>query len=198
MDKLIRYLQNYLIYGFLFLGILILWQLLQYHYDFASEGFPRHLYNILSFNFPLWFLALMVYLLLLVFVPSVRDKKLRRLANLQERDEREAYIAGKAARTAYMATFSLLLVTFIFSLLNLFVMHAPSPKTGKPVYTFGLGIHYQVFSKPQLKTHNNTDLEKFILFDSHNYALSNSTLILFLLVWQVVAFNLTTRKERKI
>jgi hypothetical protein len=130
----------------------------------------------------------------LIAMPSVREKTLRRLANIQDRDEREEYITGKAARASYIAGLSLMLLFLFFSLINFNVNNLQQPNPTKPAHSFGIGFHYSFFSKPEIKKSSPSEIHT--VFESSDYSLSNTTLVLILLGWQLLVFNLAARKER--
>src|SRR5262245_19232233 len=108
MNKTMRILQNYLIYALPLVITCMIWS--TFNQKSKSNFFlVRGLWEILSWNLMAWFAILIVFLALLVIFPAVRERTLKRLANLKERDEREQYITGKASRSAYIATLSLLI-----------------------------------------------------------------------------------------
>jgi hypothetical protein len=199
MNKITRYIQNYLLYGFIFVVALLIWSAwigyFSPHSNIADSGvIIRILQNLLSFNIMLWFVMLFLYMFFLVALPSFRDKALRRLANLQERDEREEYITGKSARASYVATLSLLLFFLVFSLININLskLHQTDPK--KPKHTLGIGFHYSFFNNSEIKKISNEQITT--IFDSSEYLPSSATLILMLLGWQLLVFNFAARRER--
>jgi len=179
-------MQNYLLYGFPFVLALIVWS------GVASSPHGI-LYELFSYNFMLWFVMFITYMILLVLIPSVRDKTLSRLANLKERDEREEYITGKAARESYIATLALTLLFLFFSLFGFTFASVQQTDPQKPGHTVGMNIGYSIFNHTNK---NVTDENKTTIFDSKQYALSSSSIILLLLGWQILIFNLAARKER--
>jgi len=203
MNKIIRYIKNYLLYGSLFVVILFGWitweALISSHVLIENYNIVVRILNrLLGYNFMLWIVTLVLYMVFLVVIPSVRDKTLRRLANLQERDEREEYITGKAARASYIATISLALFFLFFSLFG-FTFCRTHIDTGKPGYGFSVRINYHFFSESANKkpeTKKPSDEQVSIIFDSSQFSLSSATLILILLGWQLLMFNLTARRER--
>ena len=116
MNKIIRYIQNYLICALPFVIGCMVWETIQPDIQFgkSSSIIAKVLWELLSWNLMLWFAFLVLFLISLVAISSVREKTLRRLANLHERDEREQYITGKAARAAYISTLSFLIL-FLFA-----------------------------------------------------------------------------------
>jgi hypothetical protein len=195
-------MQNYLLYGFVFVIALLIWGAwLAY---FSPLGLItdnniviRILHELLSYNLIFWFANLVLYMVFLVVIPSVREKTLSRLANLQERDEREEYITGKAARASYIATLSLTLFFLFFSLINIYLSKLNQTNPEKPGHSVGIGIHYSFFSKSKvIETSNESNEQVAIIFDTNQFSLSSSTIILMFLGWQLLIFNLAARRER--
>ncbi len=85
----------------------------------GNSVIAKILWEILSWNLMLWFLILILFLILLVAFPTVREKTLKRLANLKDSDEREECITGKASKTAYISTLSLMMLFLLFSIFTL-------------------------------------------------------------------------------
>lgn len=194
MNKVFRYIQYYLIIGLPFVIACMIWQTLQPTIIVENNW----LWDLLGFNIITWFSVLIIFLISLVLVPSVREKTLRRLANLNERDEREQYITGKAARTAYISTLSLIIVLLFFSLFSFKLVKLPQGKeiNGHGMQA-GISIGLQLFneSHPQA-THAPSEKEN-ILIDTKQTSLSASSVLLILLCWQLLAFYLAARKEHE-
>ena len=192
MNKLSRYIQNYLVYGFLPVVGLIIWSVFLNHNVAESNLFLWILHEALSYNTMIWFVAFMLFMVSMVIVPNVREKALRRLANLQEKDEREEYITGKAARSSYIATLSLTLFFLFFSMFNFNYSTLEKTSPEKPGHSVTIGFGYRLFAE----TVSDKQTVKGVspIFDSTTYALSGSTLLLILLAWQLIFFNLSARK----
>lgn len=116
MIKFIRCVQNYLLYALPFVLICMAWGTVQTESEILRDAtfLIKASWEVLSWNLMLWFAVLIMFLFLLVLIPSAREKTLIRLANLKVRDEREQFITGKAARSAYISSLSLLIVLLFF------------------------------------------------------------------------------------
>lgn len=195
MNRVIRFLQAYLLIGFPFVVINIIWQCIYFeHRTLQGAGlFTRFAYEIFSWNLMLWFVALITFLILLVCVARVREKTLRRLANLRERDEREEYITGKASRTAYLSTLSLMIFFLFFSVFSVNIYRVPANQAinGKRV-NMAISLTTTLFDRAQVKSNPPVD----VIFDSKSFSLSTSVIMLILLGWQLLIFNLASRKEQ--
>jgi hypothetical protein len=200
MNKIVRFLQNYLLIGAFFVAILLGWSLLLINSNI--QGFVKFIHEVLSWNFIIWFATLFIFLIMLVVFPVARENTLKRLANLKERDEREQYITGKAARASYIATLSLMIFLFFMSIFSLHIYHFSNAndvsENGKGHHwEIGFNVGFSLFDKPEINnnpiTHNT--LSKSEIFNSEKITPSKSAMILILLLWQLLIFNITTRKE---
>lgn len=197
MNKIIRLIQNYLIIALPFVIACMVWETLYPTIEFEKDIslFTKLLWEGLSFNLILWFAMLILFLLSIVIVPGIREKTLRRLANLKERDEREQYITGKASRAAYLSTLSVMILFLFFSMFSLRLTTIPkNPATGtKHSLRAGIGLHISLLNNQETTDRNS---EGNVLFDSRDISLSSSATIFLLLTWQLLIFNYTARKEQ--
>ena len=135
---------------------------------------------------------LIVFLVLLVAVPRAREKTLKRLANLKDRDEREHYITGKASRAAYLATLSLTILLLFFSIFSLEIYRKPEAEAfGGKRGTVSISLHLNLLDN----SHDPLTHQGEVLFESRDFPLSKSAIILLLLGWQLLTFNLAARRE---
>lgn len=175
----------------------MVWETIQpdIQYGQSSSIIAKLLWEVLSWNLMLWFAFLVLFLISLVAISSVREKTLRRLANLQERDEREQYITGKAARAAYISTLSFLILFLFLSMVSLRISDVPKNQAVNGHHKqVNIGIHFSLLDKHTDEIINQTPEEK-IYFDSNTIKPSTSTILLLLFCWQIFIFNLTARKE---
>jgi hypothetical protein len=185
MNKLTRFIQTFLMVDF----FVVVPSMVSFSYFGSAIGRLR---DIIGLNIMIWFAVLILFLIMLVFVPRVREKTLKRLANLKDRDEREEYITGKAARSSYIATLSLTIFLLFFSVYSVELARAPNPlKNNKKQLTISMSIGYHVFDKPQ-----ETNPNREIIFSTEQWVPSKATMLLMLLFWQLLIFNLTARKEQ--
>lgn len=193
MSKIIRVIQNYLLLGFPFVVACMVWQTFQSPNE-TAVGVKRILWNALGCNLMLWFIALILFLVILVVLPTTREKTLRRLANIKERDERELYITGRAARTTYIATLSVIILLLFLSIFSLRISKLPETQdTHQKKLSVNIGLHFGLLEE---STTEKTTKEN-VLFESKNIQLSQSAILLILLSCQLLIFNLTARKEQK-
>lgn len=194
MSKAIQWIQNYLLYSLPFILICMFWGTVSPEREIlGNSGFlTKAAWEILSWNLMFWFAILIVFLVLLVVLPEAREKTLKRLANLKERDEREQFITGKASRTAYISTLALMIVLLFFSMFSVDIYRIPeSEAKGGKTGTINIGLNFKLLDEPRV----TTDTQNKMIFESKDIPLSKSAIILGLILWQLAAFNITARKE---
>ena len=194
MNKIIRLIQSYLMIGLPFIFIFMLWNTIHPQKEILSYSSNiKILFGILAVNLMLWFAVLIVFLIMLVLIPRVREQMLSRLANLKERDEREEYITGKASRASYISTLSLMILFLFFSIFSLNIYKLPKEQTvdGKHQVTIGIGLHFNLLDN-QSRIEKNPQGE--VLFESQDIPLSKTAIILIFLGWQLLSFNLVARR----
>lgn len=195
MNKTIRCIQSYLIIALPFVIACMVWGTMSPESVILKDAtfLTKAAWETLSWNLMLWFTVLILFLILLVIVPSAGEKTLKRLANLKERDEREEYITGRASRATYVSTLSLMILFLFFSVFTLNIYRAPESQAvnGKRG-TVTIGLHFNLLD--QAKVEKSPAGE--ILFESKEIPLSKSAIILIFLSWQLLSFNLTARKEQ--
>lgn len=194
MNKPIRWIQSYLLYSLPFVLICMVWGTIRPEQESSTESmfFTKALWELLSWNLMLWFSVLFLSLILLVFLPEAREKTLKRLANLKERDEREQFITGQASRAAYISSLSLMILLLFLSVFSLNIYRVPEKeaihgKTG----TVAIGFGFSLLDKP----HVEMSPERKVIFESKEIPLSKAAIILILILWQLAIFNFTARKE---
>jgi hypothetical protein len=194
MSKYFRFIQNYLLYALPFVLVCAAWGTIQTQSEILNSAsiISRAAWEMLSLNLMLWFFVLILFLVLLVAVPGARDKTLKRLANLKDRDEREEFITGKASRTAYVSTLSLLILLLFFSIFTLNIYRVPESEAinGKRG-TVSISTNFSLWDK----SHDETLSTKETLFEYKGMPLSKSAILLGLILWQLAIFNFTARKE---
>lgn len=194
VNKIIRFIQTYLVVGLPLVIACMVWETFHPQNEILKDAtiITRMLWEVLAWNLMLWFVVLILFLIMLVAVPNAREKTLRRLANLKERDEREEYITGKASRAAYISTLSLMIFFLFFSIFSFNIYRTPNKSTNRKPLTVGISIGFNLLDKYSAEDNPKREM----LFKSKDFSLSPSAIILILLSWQLLIFNLTARKEQ--
>lgn len=158
----------------------------------ATPFWTRAAWEGLSWNLMCWFGVLMLFLGMILVSPTARELALKRVARLQERDEREELITGKAARAAYLAGLSFLIVLLFFSIFSLNVSRIPDPKvTAGKTRTVEIGVGFSLLERASSAVPENT------VFASKGIPLSKTAILLSLLVGQLAVFGFTARRENR-
>lgn len=195
MNKIIRIIQNYLLIALPFVLICMAWETIypDIQYGKNASALAKMCWDILGINLMLWFSMLAVFVICMVTVKSVREKTLMRLANLKERDEREEYITGKAARAAYISSLSLMILVLFFSMFTVRVSTITPVPPANHHLSVGIGLGFSLLNKTESQ---NISDKANVLFDSKEFSLSSPAIVLLLLGWQLLVFNYVARKEQ--
>lgn len=149
---------------------------------------------LLGLVFGLW-LLLAVYLLVRLLVSGeFRDKVLSRLTFIRERDEREAMLTGKAAKTTMLTTLAVLLVLFFLSCIRLSVSTLP-PGQAVDGKTRALTIGAAFSLTDQARPGQPAPEETVVAYSG--LPLSGSAVIAGLIIWQIAAYNYSMRRLMK-
>jgi hypothetical protein len=191
MNRYLKIIQSYLIYSLPAVLIIMAWGSLQ-DQDEVHSTFLRGVWSLLGWNIMIWFTALIVYLVSLVLVPSLRERTLTRLANIRERDEREEFITGRAARTSYISTMSLLIFCLFLSVFTVNIRRTVVDGTITKHGVVSLGLNFSLLDKSVQKIE-----EPGSVFESSDIPVSKPALLLLLLVWQILSFSIPARRQAR-
>jgi len=157
-------------------------------------GFSKLLNNFMGLVFALW-MALSMYLCVrLVVSGPFRDQVIAKITFIRERDEREAILTGKAAKTAMLTSLAFLILLFCLSCFHVSVYRVPPENAvdGKTGFiTLGFGF--------DLLKHGEQDrpeerIQRQDIFSYRGLPVSGTTVILMLIVWQIIAYNCSMRR----
>ena len=197
MKKFTRILQNYLVVAFPFVLAVMIWGEFQSfdNINSTSSFFLKAVWELGSWNPILWFLLLIAYLLIIIAYPPAREQTLRRIANLSERDEREEQMTGRASRNSYISTISVLIFLLFISVLRVNLARIPPELVvDDRKHTLSIGFKFKLVDEPKEELASPAP----VLFDSRGIPLSKTAILLIILLWQLVSFNLSMRKQSKI
>jgi hypothetical protein len=161
----------------------------QNHYFSYIYNNHKTLIEIFSFGLIAWFVALFIFLIALITIPSVRFNTLKGLANLKDRDEREEFITGKASSSAYIATLGMMIFLLFFSMFSFSIEKLP-PEKAINNHRHVLKMSFQYNNNQIRSAHDGV-----MLIDSKDIFPSTTTIILILIGWQLLAFNIAARKN---
>jgi hypothetical protein len=193
MNKVNRWLQNYLVCALPFVLACVAWSATGSEREIlnGSSFLLRMTWEILAWNLIFWFFCLVVFLLLMLFVPSTRDMVTRRIANVKERDEREIYITGQASKKTFLSTLSVLIFLLFISIFTFNITKIPPNEVvDGHERRMSITFNFKLMDDPKIERNESGQ----VLFESKDLPLSKSSILLLLIVWQVAMFALSARK----
>jgi hypothetical protein len=160
----------------------------------AAGGLVQALYNLSGLVFGVWLLLAACLLARLLVSGEFRERVLSKITFIRERDEREAMLTGKAAKTTMLTTLAVLLVLFFLSCIRVSLSDLPPEQAvgGKTkAVTIGAAFSLTGQTGPA-----QPEAEKTIVSYS-GLPLSGPALIAGLIIWQVAAYNYTMKRLLK-
>lgn len=144
-----------------------------------------------------WMLVSLCLSARLVASAALREQVLSRIARLRERDEREFMLTGKAARNTMLTTLAVLILLFCLSCFQVAVYRVPADQTvdGKDK-VLTLNFQFDLLNElPRTNRFNDADRTDIVAYTG--LPVSNSTLILGLIAWQLASYHRLINKELK-
>jgi hypothetical protein len=142
-------------------------------------------------------MTLAVYLSVRLLVSGpFREQVVTKITSIRERDEREAYLTGKAARATFLATLALLILLFCLNTISISFYRVPPEMAvkGKTGHV-SLGVGFDLLKNDQPGRMDS--IPRQYLFNYKGLPLSSSSIILILFAWQIVVFNMSMRRLMK-
>ena len=162
-----------------------------------TAGYVKLLYNFAGFIFAFWMMLSIYLSVRLVVSGRFRDKALAKLTFIRERDEREAALTGKAAKTTFLTSLAILIFLFCLSSFQVSIYRVPPEKAvnGKTgVVSLDLGFNLLERSR-QAKP--DDAIQKKDIFSYTGLPVSSTTVILVLILWQIISYNYSMRRLTK-
>jgi hypothetical protein len=173
-----------------------------FSYVYGSRGaghahaFLGFLNGLAGLIFAVWMILSIHLSVRLIFSASFRDQVITKLTFMRERDEREAMLAGKATRTAFLTSIAILILLFCLSCFKVAIYRVPPERaidgrTG--VVSLGLGfdlLEHQKQNGPEDTVRKN-------VFSYTGLPVSTATVILMLIAWQIAAYSYSIRRLTK-
>jgi hypothetical protein len=162
-----------------------------------GNTFIRWMWDFAGLIFATW-MVLSIYLSIRLMISEIfRDYVLARITFMQERDEREVLLTGRATRATFLTSLAILIFLFFLSCFQVSIGKLPPDKSidGKHHYlSLGIGFKFLESSKSDMAkdTTNNEDI-----FSYKCLPFSSTTLIVILILWQIIAYNYSMRRLTK-
>lgn len=190
MIKFNRIISKYLLFSFPAVIGIIIWGNVQTQAE-ISGFFPAVvLREILSLNVLLWFILLTYFVIALVISSELRNRLLKKILRVKERDERESYIVGNAARFTFFSTLAVLICLLFFSIIDVRFNNIPEEKqiNGKK-HEISLSLHSNLFDEKIESDDKSTFSVKAIPF-------SKETILMFLIIFHSASFFICIKRNR--
>lgn len=180
-----------LLKGFLYgLPLVVGYAVFAYSVEWQTVGqdrWIRTVYDAGGLMLALWMLISVLISVRLVLSTQFREMVLAKLTFIKERDEREAYMTGRAAKDTMLTSMALLIFLFCLSCFQVSLHNLPPEQAidGK-TRAVSLGVKFELFDPATTKNTN----ESLLPF-------SSSSLLLGLLVLQVASYNYSMKRRMK-
>lgn len=199
LEKLLKlnlWISKYLVFSIPFVVWIISWAI-----NLTADGQkyiePKtFLWEILSWNFIIWFVLLVYFVMSLVFWGHFRERILTALTFSKERDERESFISGRASKATFYSTLAILILLFFLSGLHLHIYKKPLEEAidGKRgTITIGYSFHFVNSAKKDLEVFDQKKGEKILVIDGIPF--TQESLLLFLILYHIASYHIFTRKR---
>lgn len=195
-DQFNQWVRKYLVWAFPFIIAVTLWNTFETEKEIIlSPSIAKHvLWDVLGYHFMIWLLTLVYFIFSLVLSKSQRDVVLRRIANIKERDEREAQITGKASVSSMLSTLSIVVLLLFISLFSFNLSRIPKNEQieNRSKY-FSTTINFHLLDEPKIQK----DTSGETIVESKDLPLSKSSILLLIILWYLISFNYFARKYEK-
>lgn len=197
MNKLDAFFLKLFLYG---VPVLIGYAGFAYSYDpdtSTQAEYIKALYNLGGIVFGVW-MTLSIYLSIRLMISELfREKVLAKLTFIKERDEREILLTGKAAKTTMLTSLAILIFLFCLSCFQVSIYSVPPEQSveGKS-RAISLGLNFSIFESTHQENQEEVIYRKNIISYT-GLPVSNSTVILGLIIWQIAAYNYSMRRLMK-
>jgi hypothetical protein len=166
-------------------------------FDNQTNVFLNFLNNLTGIIILSW-MVLSLYLSVRLMVSGpFRDQVITKLTFIRERDEREVLLTGKATRTTFMTSLAILIFLLCLSLFQISVYRVPPEKAvnGK-TGTISLGLSFNPFQNSNQAISKDI-IEKTDIVSYTGLPISNATVIMILILWQIISYNYSMRRLTK-
>ncbi|MBP8081914.1 MAG: hypothetical protein KAZ87_01800 [Spirochaetes bacterium] len=190
MNRFNRIISKYLIFSFPAVIGIVIWGNVQCQAE-ISGFFPAVvLREILSFNIILWFALLTYFVIALVISSELRNELLKKILRIKERDERESYIVGNAARFTFFSTLAVLICLLFFSIIDIRLNRIPEEKQidGKQ-HEISLSLHSELFDK-------KTESDDKSIISIKAIPFSKEMILIFLIAFHSASFFFYIKRNR--
>lgn len=195
MKKVDAILGKVFLWGIPVVGLVVYFANHYYHGEFTPAVAKFKWLNDLSgLLLVLWMLQALYLTVRLMIVPAVREHFLSRLAFMKERDEREIILSGQAVKTSFLTSLAILVFLFCLASLQISIYRLPPEKAVDGMTgVVSLGFRFSLLEKcPPMSDGERPGNHN--MFSYQGLPISNTTLIVGLIVWHIISYNLALRR----
>jgi hypothetical protein len=155
------------------------------------------LYAITLVHAVFWTLITLLLTIAMFFSKKLRNDVLSKLSGMKERDEREVQIVGKALKSTYLSTMTILLFLLIISLFNIYIekKSVVSIEPGQLRNSISVHMGFEILDSNALITQKE-GYDSY--FEINDLPISSSALIFILMLWQIFSYRHVTRRALKL
>lgn len=160
-------------------------------------GYARFLNSLSGLVIAMW-MTLAIYLSVRLMVSEpFRDQVIARITFIRERDEREALLTGKATKATFLTSLAILIFLFCLSCFQVSFYRVPRENAidGKTGF-ISLGLIFKLLENGKQEQPEDA-IQKEDIFSYTGLPVSNSTIILALIIWQIISYNYSMRRLMK-
>lgn len=164
-----------------------------YEPEIAGRGASlKLLYNFSGLIFAVWMMLTIYLSVRLMISEPFRDTVLSKLTFLKERDEREVILTGKATKTVFLTSLAVLIFLLFLSCFQVSIYRVPPEKAvdGKTGFV-SLGVGFDLLEKSKVTRQERN------IFSYTGLPVSNTALILGLIILQIATYNYSMRRFTK-
>ncbi len=198
MKKLDSVLLKSFLYG---LPVLIGYAVFAYSVDWRTVGrsndYLKTLYDLGGLVLGLWMIVSVALSVRLVASGVFRERVLVKLTLINERDERETFLSGRAAKETLLTSIAVLVFLFCLSCFEVSLYRLPPDQTvdGK-ARVISLGVKFELVDHATTKN-SDESLQKENIVAYSGLPFSNSSVIMGLIIWQIISYNYSIRRLMK-
>lgn len=193
--KINMWISKYLIISLPFVVPVVIWALSVPGGGSELHGLKSFLWEIFSWHFMIWFILLVNFVLSLVFWGAFREKILTILTFSKERDERESLISGRASKSTFYSTLSVLILLLFFSGLHIYIYKKPKEEVidGKRGM-IKISYNFEFVNSAKKNIENDESKNENIL-KLDGIPFTQESLILFLILFHIINYQIFSKKH---
>ncbi len=197
MNRFDKIIYNVIKFGLLPVIIVVTWAALTNPSILDNPSGPlKTLWTILDCTLLLWIFSLFYLVVKMVLTKSLRDAILIKFAGMKERDERESYISGEAAKFSVLSTMAVMVLLLFFSLLMFYVkVENKNSGLNKHLGTLQVGFNFNPLKEESLASEPPAGEVRTAKYSG--IPLSDSIVIMILLIWQIGSYRFFIKKLQR-